>query len=393
MEPKSQDFPTPGRYILALLEQRGWDQRTLAHVMGLSYAATNRLVLDKKPIDGYTALVLGEVFGVDPDNFLGLRSKLDLAVARASAMPDRGRAIRAALYGSLPIAELIRRGWLPGVIDYKQTEKVERAVASLFRVGSVESIPSLPHAAKKADALSEATPSQLAWLYRVREIAEILQVPRYSPAAVREALEKMESDLSTIDGVRRASKLLRDAGIRLVVVEALVGSKIDGVCTWLNDMAPVIGLTLRHDRIDNFWFVLRHECEHVLAGHGRRQARIDIEIAERQGDRLAEEERIANAAASDFCVPKESMDSFYLRKHPYFIKEDVLGFAASVKRHPGLVVGQLHQRSHRFDRFREYLQKVRDVVVPTVALDGWGAVFPITSRGSDEQEWMDAARA
>ena len=27
---------------------------------------------------------------------------------------------------------------------------------------------------------------------------------------------------------------------------------------------PVIGLTLRYDRLDNFWFVLLHELGHVF---------------------------------------------------------------------------------------------------------------------------------
>ncbi|KAI1694314.1 hypothetical protein Ddc_22202 [Ditylenchus destructor] len=52
-------------------------------------------------------------------------------------------------------------------------------------------------------------------------------------------------------------------------VEALSGSKIDGACFWLDAHKPVIGMTLRFDRIDNFWFVLRHEIEHVLREDGR----------------------------------------------------------------------------------------------------------------------------
>jgi len=31
----------------------------------------------------------------------------------------------------------------------------------------------------------------------------------------------------------------------------------------LGNVRPVIGLTLRYDRIDNFWFCLLHELAHV----------------------------------------------------------------------------------------------------------------------------------
>ena len=65
--------------------------------------------------------------------------------------------------------------------------------------------------------------------------------------------------------------LLWTCGVRLIFVEALPGSKIDGVCVWLGDQ-PVIGITLRLDRLDNFCFVLRHEIEHVLRGDGREES-------------------------------------------------------------------------------------------------------------------------
>jgi Zn-dependent peptidase ImmA (M78 family) len=32
----------------------------------------------------------------------------------------------------------------------------------------------------------------------------------------------------------------------------------------LDDMFPVIALTLRYDRLDNFWFVLFHELAHIV---------------------------------------------------------------------------------------------------------------------------------
>jgi HTH-type transcriptional regulator/antitoxin HigA len=182
-----------------------------------------------------------------------------------------------------------------------------------------------------------------------------------------------------VDGVLKVRTALAEAGVRFVIVESLSTAKIDGVCTWLNDMAPVVAMTLRHDRIDNFWFVLRHELEHVLNGHGRKKARVDIDL-EKAGANVSEEERIASSAASDFCVPREAMDNFYLTKTPFFVTKDILGFARAHHRHPGLVVGQLQHRVGRFDRFRGYLHKVRELILPTVPADGWGHVFPIAER-------------
>ena len=137
---------------------------------------------------------------------------------------------------------------------------------------------------------------------------------------------------------------------------------------------------MRHDRIDNFWFVLRHELEHVRLGHGKTEIVLDAELeGERAGtgDSIAEEERAANAAAQSFCVPKSKMDAFVTRKAPFFSERDLLGFAKVVKVHPGIVAGQLQHITGRYDRFRGHLANIRSHVATGTAVDGWGDVYPL----------------
>ena len=169
-------------------------------------------------------------------------------------------------------------------------------------------------------------------------------------------------------------------GIRFVIVETLSSAKIDGVCYWLNDNSPVIGMSLRFDRIDNFWFVLRHEIEHVLQMHGRTAAMLDAEL---EGDRagtgpqINDEERIANEAAQEFCVPSSSLDAFVARKDPFFSERDLIGFARIIKTHPGILAGQIQRKTGRYDRFRNHLAKVREIITPNAIIDGWGDIAPV----------------
>jgi HTH-type transcriptional regulator/antitoxin HigA len=160
-----------------------------------------------------------------------------------------------------------------------------------------------------------------------------------------------------------------------VVVESLPGSKIDGVCFWLDDNSPVIGMSLRFDRIDNFWFVLMHECAHVLHGHGRDAAIVDSEL-----DMLTsvnEEEAIANREAAAFCVPPDKLQSFFLRKKPFFAEIEVMAFAKRVGAHPGLVVGQLQRMLNRYDLLRRHLVTIRDQLARAMMMDGWGDTIPV----------------
>src|SRR6202012_169460 len=62
-------------------------------------------------------------------------------------------------------------------------------------------------------------------------------------------------------------KILAELGVRLVVIEPLPRSLIDGAAFWMDEQSPVIAISLRYDRIDWFWFTLAHECAHILNGH------------------------------------------------------------------------------------------------------------------------------
>jgi HTH-type transcriptional regulator/antitoxin HigA len=173
-----------------------------------------------------------------------------------------------------------------------------------------------------------------------------------------------------------------ECGVRFIIVETLPQAKIDGVCFWLDKAAPVIAMSMRFDRIDNFWFVVRHEIEHVLRKDGIAKEVIDAELeGERMGtsDSISEEGRIANAAAGNFCVPTDKIDSFIKRKHPFYYEKDVIAFARLLNTHPGLVVGQMHNRLGRYDYLKKYLVRIRHCVLPGAMVDGWGQVVSITT--------------
>jgi HTH-type transcriptional regulator/antitoxin HigA len=225
------------------------------------------------------------------------------------------------------------------------------------------------------------TPAQLAWLHRVRRIAQEVLVPRYSPAALRSAIPKLRQLLNAPENARHVPRILVECGIRYMLVESIGNAKVDGVCFWLKDgTAPVVGMSFRFDRIDNFWFVLRHELEHVLQGHGRAAMMLDAEL---EGDRagagpgVSEEERIANEAAADFCVPRDKLRKFVAVKAPLFPERDMIGFARTLRVHPGIVAGQLRHATGRYELFAKHLAKVRFAVAPTATVDGWGDVVPL----------------
>lgn len=366
------DVPHPGEFIREELDARGWSQRDLAYILGAPEQAVNLIVAGKRGISPEMAKALGDAFEVSADYFASLQQAYEMSNARA---PDPGISRRANLQSVYPVREMIRRGWLADT----DISLLEAQMMRFFCKNDLSDVPYLAHAAKKAD-YSETTPAQLAWLFRVRQMASEMVVTAYSEKKLLSFISDMPRFMIDPEEIRHIPRTLSECGIRFVVVETLPKANIDGVCFWLADDAPVVGMTLRHDRIDNFWFVLRHELEHVLNKDGRGEpdvGMIDVDIEENCGD-LPKEEQLANEAAANCCVPREELESFYVRKFPFISERDMLAFAKRIQRHPGIVVGQLQRKMNRYDWLARYKTKIRQFVVGGSNVDGWGVPAPMT---------------
>lgn len=354
----------PGVFVSEELAERGWAQRDLAMVLGVPEQTVHKLLKQQLGVTAEMSLVLGKAFGISSGLMLGLQRRYDI-----SRLPEASDAIsdRAEIIDLFPVREMIKRGWIEGGDKDRLVDEVVR-----FKNESIGS-EEFSFAARRAHA-DEIPKEQRAWLYRVSQIARTMVVPDYSPHALKEAVEEMKSLRSQPEHVSHVPRLLQDAGVRFVVVEALRGGKIEGACLWI-DNSPVIGMSLRYDRIDNFWFTLRHEIEHVLNGDGMDGAKVDTADELRMlGVDDPEDERLANEVSADFCVDSNLMEQFFRKKDPFFSRRDIESFADVAKTHPGLIVGQLQKRTERWNFLRALLDPVRQFILPAATYDGWGCV-------------------
>lgn len=359
-------FP-PGEFLREELEAREWSQQELADILDRPARLVSELISGKRSITPETARGLADAFGTSAEYWMNLESQYQLS--KVKVINDHV-ARKARLYSQFPVREMLRRGW---VRASENLDVLEQCFCEFFSIGSVEEAPVLMHHAKKTHATTEATPLQLAWLFRVRALAAQQIVAPYARERLLAAVEKLKALTLAPEEARHVPRLLAEAGVRLVFVEPLSGTKLDGACFWLDDEKPVIGMTLRFDRIDNFWFVLRHEIEHVLQEDGKSgEAMLDVDVGDDKED-LPECEARANRAGADFCVPTEQMENFIARVQPYFSEKKVLLFAQRINVHPGLVVGQLQRHLGRHDFLRKHQVKVRACVLPAADADGWGS--------------------
>jgi HTH-type transcriptional regulator/antitoxin HigA len=363
-------FP-PGEFLSDELEARGWTQAEFAEIIRRPTKLVNEIVAGKRAITPETAHEFSAALGTSAQFWLNLETAYQLWKSQPSAnVKVIGR--EAALRQKYPVRELIKRGW---VIQSESIDVLEQQVFAFYGVANINEEPRLLHAARR-NYEQEVSPLQWAWLFRVKNLANALKVPAYSAAKLRAALSSLETLMTEPEEVRHVPKMLADCGIRLVIVEPIPGSKIDGACFWINDgAAPVIGLTLKGDFIDRFWFNLRHEIEHVLREDGKQEVRIDG-FESMDNEDVAE--KAANEAAADFCVPTKAMDDFILRHDPMFSTTSFIGFSRLMKRHPGIVAGQLQHKINRPELFKKFQVRIRELLVQTALTDGYGRHAPIS---------------
>lgn len=208
---------------------------------------------------------------------------------------------------AFPLAEMYKRGWFE---DFSGTLHQARKAAG-------ELIPAFLHGAhsqfvpmalhrKSVRASGQVHEAAIAaWEARVRTLAD-----RNPPEQAFDR-DRLTTDwvrglvaLSLDDhGPRIAVDYLHNAGISLVIERHLPGTLLDGAALATTDHHAIVAMTLRHDRLDNFWFTLLHEIGHLKLhiGLGEYAAIFDdndspaADQIERDADHFAQEALIPEA--------------------------------------------------------------------------------------------------
>lgn len=360
----------PGMVIKTEMEQRGWNQTDLAFVLGRKQGEISALILGKRPISPDIARGLTAAFGKDVNYWLSLESAY-LAARTPPSDAEVERRVR--LRDAYPIREMIKRGWIEPTDDI---ELLEKRVCDYLGIKSLDERPHLSHATRKSASYSDTTAAQDTWIVRVRNLAHYVSAAKFTDRACNEALEKLRVLVKEPEEVRHVPRILSECGIRFVLVEGLPSTRIDGVCAWLDRNSPVIGMSMRLDRIDGFWFTLFHEMHHVKHHAGQENPILDVNLVGEEAKYIndkPEMERRADEFAANFALKKGDLDNFIARIRPLYSKQRVQAFAARMMVHPGIVVGQLQHRGEiPYSHQRELLVKVRHLLTESALTDGWG---------------------
>lgn len=252
-------------------------------------------------------------------------------------------------WNMFPIKEMIKKGWV----------KLEHGVSPIQSVMSYFSSaagPQFATALHRKKFHGENRPNEhslLAWQARVLEKSRkefdsgVVQEFSYEDSWLKELVEISRED----DAPLIAKQVLASKGIILVIEEHLQGTYLDGAAMLLETGNPVIGLTLRYDRLDNFWFVLFHEIAHVYL-HLFESLNMDFfdeegggeaDVIEQEADNYALENLLPNSKW-DLCLSRFNLNG-----------DAVLTDAENYNVHPSIIAGRIRKEQNNYTIFNELM--------------------------------------
>jgi HTH-type transcriptional regulator / antitoxin HigA len=338
-------YPSPLDAILFRMEQQGLQQKDLTPYLGCKSKVSEVL-------SGQRSLSLNMIRKLS--NGLGIPA--EVLIQEPKAKPHtKGGAVTPELGGDqlqlYPVKEMLRRGWL-GELTARDAGSLQGALQAFLDSVTGEGIG--PAFCRRATHFGgDVSTDQYAinaWVARVlvksRDHRE--SVGRF--IMPRDALDFLTpiAKLSGLDaGPMLAMEYLRKRGIVLVIEPHLPRTRLDGAAVLDRDRTPVVGMTLRYDRVDNFWFTLMHELAHVVRHiHSTGDLYMDNTY---DGPEEVEQEREADFLAQEALVPR----SKWRRSRAYrtHTVDAIAELANELGIHPAIVAGRIQRDTGNYRKF------------------------------------------
>jgi HTH-type transcriptional regulator / antitoxin HigA len=264
-------------------------------------------------------------------------------------------------YEKFPFKEMIKKEWVSKTPDF-ETGSGEIIKELIRDAGGMESVERcLFRRSKSARENAKNDEYALtAWCLKVMSIAHKNPLSkRYAEGTVNEVFLREVVKLSYFEnGPVLAKEYLEKHGIHLVTLEHLSRTYLDGAMIFPSNKNPVIGLTLRYDRVDNFWFCLLHELAHLskhTTANGSCLIIDDLDL--RKYNTPAEDslERQADKIASESLVPGEVWSKLGVSVQNAPGPGQILELAQRLKVHPAIIAGKIRYETNNYRKYSNLL--------------------------------------
>jgi HTH-type transcriptional regulator/antitoxin HigA len=327
--------PSPIEAIKFVMDQRGFKQADLIPFIGSRPRVSEVL-------NGKRKLTLSMIRSLH--SRLGIPA--EVLIQDGSRFPADGEDVE---WDSFPIKEIARRGWVSGFDPRTQAEEIMRSLAMKAGVQNYFAQAATAFLRQSSRCNEKDNPFAIqAWILGIlSEARKIESMIRLSKDDLKTNLISRVVHLSVLkDGPIKAKEYLESRGVILVVIPHFPKTYVDGAALINDNGTPIIGLSLRYDRLDNFWFTLAHELSHLILGHVHRVEGHciidDLDII----DSLDKLEKEADNVAKDALIPSQLWSN-----HPAQLTgriEDVNDLAKHLDINPAIVAGRIRFEKNNY---------------------------------------------
>jgi HTH-type transcriptional regulator/antitoxin HigA len=317
---------------------KGMSQRALAEKLGLKEQQIQRY-----EATGYDAASLRRIIEVAEALGLHVTKHAHFEAITAHDQPQPSAEYE---WSKFPLAEMYRRGWFHAFSgSLRDAMKAASNLLSAFL--SIAGQPQ-QEALYRKHVRSGGTLNDyalLAWKCRIlwRAQEHSVSEPFQKSKLTAEWIKSLVRLSGRPDGLSSAVKYLAEAGITLVVEPHLPQTYLDGAALMLKTVQPVIGMTLRYDRLDNFWFVLLHEIAHLVLHCKEATINTFFDDLDVPGDAI---ETQADQFASESLLPPDVWETSlarYLRT-----PEAISNLAKQLEISPAIIAGRIRKESENY---------------------------------------------
>lgn len=334
-------LPDPIEAIKFRMEQAGLKQKDLIPFIG-SRSKVSEVLSRQRPLSIAMIRRLHEGLGI-PAEVLLKEPGAQLPVAEIGIEWDR-----------FPLAEMLKRSWLPdfnGTLADAKKQAGELLTTWAGSYGGSGLQPALlrQHVRAGSDADGYAL---TAWRIRVSQLAQEQKVPKYRLGTVTHDFVRDLVRLSYLDnGPLLAREFLLKNGIHFIIEKHLAHTHLDGAAIRLPDGSPLVAMTVRHDRLDNFWFTLCHELAHIALHFDGQDSTAFFDDLDHAGIDTCEGD--ADRWASDALIPQEVWQAANLGRRPS--THAVINLATSLRIHPAIPAGRIRKETGNYRIFDELI--------------------------------------
>ena len=330
------EAPDPIEAVIFRLADLGLKQKDLAEIIG-SKSRASEVLTRKRPLTIEMIRAIHEQLRIPAEVLIGHPKQETTETSEID-------------WKKFPIKEMQKRGWLD--TELAEGKSGEQLIRSFFARTSAQSAPVMLRKTLNGINKPENQYAIYAWVARVLVRARDLKKPeiRYVQGSITDEFLRQLAKLSrSKDGPLLAQEFLAMKGVVLVIERHLPKTKLDGAAMLDQDGTPVIGLTLRYDRTDYFWFTLMHELIHVQR-HLTRQTSAFID----EDDSADEDEREleANILAAEAFIPRQiwkSSEAYRTKRSDAVVK-----LADTLMIHPSIIAGRIQRESGKYTILKEF---------------------------------------